>query len=131
MARRKNIIEENTVTTETTEPNFDAPSTDDLNDALAEQLQEDAAVDTDTTDYDVDAPEVDAEDVVATQPTAEAEKPAKEKKEPTRPPVPEGKVSPVAYAKIDRKSTRLNSSHVEISYAVFCLKKKKNKKKKT
>src|SRR5690349_23218195 len=29
---------------------------------------------------------------------------------------------------IDRKSTRLNSSHVEISYAVFCLKKKKKKK---
>src|SRR5690349_24163763 len=28
---------------------------------------------------------------------------------------------------IDRKSTRLNSSHVEISYAVFCLKKKKSK----
>src|SRR5438874_10738132 len=27
----------------------------------------------------------------------------------------------------DRKSTRLNSSHVEISYAVFCLKKKKTK----
>src|SRR5690554_7476663 len=26
----------------------------------------------------------------------------------------------------DRKSTRLNSSHVRISYAVFCLKKKKN-----
>src|SRR5690349_23581558 len=36
---------------------------------------------------------------------------------------------PLNYAgvnpKIDRKSTRLNSSHVEISYAVFCLKKKK------
>src|SRR5690349_23954400 len=32
-------------------------------------------------------------------------------------------------AKPDRKSTRLNSSHVEISYAVFCLKKKKKKKK--
>src|SRR5690349_23994004 len=32
---------------------------------------------------------------------------------------------PVAPAQ-DRKSTRLNSSHVEISYAVFCLKKKKN-----
>src|SRR5690349_23933074 len=31
-------------------------------------------------------------------------------------------------ARIDRKSTRLNSSHVEISYAVFCLKKKKNNK---
>src|SRR5690554_7033512 len=28
----------------------------------------------------------------------------------------------------DRKSTRLNSSHVRISYAVFCLKKKKQKK---
>src|SRR5690349_23326266 len=28
---------------------------------------------------------------------------------------------------LDRKSTRLNSSHVEISYAVFCLKKKKIK----
>src|SRR5204862_8148021 len=28
---------------------------------------------------------------------------------------------------LDRKSTRLNSSHVEISYAVFCLKKKKKK----
>src|SRR5699024_7674878 len=31
---------------------------------------------------------------------------------------------------IDRKSTRLNSSHVSISYAVFCLKKKKKKMKK-
>src|SRR3712207_7642553 len=29
-------------------------------------------------------------------------------------------------AKSDRKSTRLNSSHANISYAVFCLKKKKN-----
>src|SRR5207249_10866829 len=29
------------------------------------------------------------------------------------------------YARRDRKSTRLNSSHVSISYAVFCLKKKK------
>src|SRR3989475_8890425 len=36
---------------------------------------------------------------------------------------------PVAYAEyrriLDRKSTRLNSSHSQISYAVFCLKKKK------
>src|SRR6267378_5551605 len=47
---------------------------------------------------------------------------------------------PGAGGRPDRKSTRLNSSHVEISYAVFCLKKKKtyqnelykkNKKKKT
>src|SRR5260221_8364215 len=30
----------------------------------------------------------------------------------------------------DRKSTRLNSSHTVISYAVFCLKKKKNKRRK-
>src|SRR5438445_3052540 len=30
----------------------------------------------------------------------------------------------------DRKSTRLNSSHANISYAVFCLKKKKKKKNK-
>src|SRR2546430_8544753 len=29
------------------------------------------------------------------------------------------------YASVDRKSTRLNSSHSQISYAVFCLKKKK------
>src|SRR5699024_12496951 len=29
---------------------------------------------------------------------------------------------------VDRKSTRLNSSHVSISYAVFCLKKKKKRK---
>src|SRR3712207_8100576 len=29
---------------------------------------------------------------------------------------------------LDRKSTRLNSSHANISYAVFCLKKKKKKK---
>src|SRR2546426_9027684 len=32
---------------------------------------------------------------------------------------------------VDRKSTRLNSSHLVISYAVFCLKKKKYKKIKT
>src|SRR5206468_12292707 len=31
------------------------------------------------------------------------------------------------YLQQDRKSTRLNSSHDQISYAVFCLKKKKNK----
>src|SRR5688572_32677880 len=29
------------------------------------------------------------------------------------------------HARVDRKSTRLNSSHSQISYAVFCLKKKK------
>src|SRR5699024_12042028 len=32
--------------------------------------------------------------------------------------------SAVPYFELDRKSTRLNSSHVSISYAVFCLKKK-------
>src|SRR3989442_7004469 len=35
---------------------------------------------------------------------------------------------PFARSPRDRKSTRLNSSHVRISYAVFCLKKKKKKK---
>src|SRR5690625_4272941 len=34
----------------------------------------------------------------------------------------------LAAQQADRKSTRLNSSHVAISYAVFCLKKKKTKK---
>src|SRR3712207_7555806 len=34
---------------------------------------------------------------------------------------------PAAMRGRDRKSTRLNSSHANISYAVFCLKKKKNK----
>src|SRR5690606_39614497 len=33
---------------------------------------------------------------------------------------------PIGVVAQDRKSTRLNSSHVKISYAVFCLKKKKN-----
>src|SRR3712207_7553247 len=33
-----------------------------------------------------------------------------------------------AVYQVDRKSTRLNSSHANISYAVFCLKKKKKKK---
>src|SRR5688572_31049736 len=33
------------------------------------------------------------------------------------------------YIQVDRKSTRLNSSHSQISYAVFCLKKKKKKQK--
>src|SRR3712207_7560996 len=35
---------------------------------------------------------------------------------------------PGGIEQIDRKSTRLNSSHANISYAVFCLKKKKNQK---
>src|SRR2546427_6024181 len=34
----------------------------------------------------------------------------------------------IAVSAGDRKSTRLNSSHSQISYAVFCLKKKKKKK---
>src|SRR5690348_17845034 len=36
-------------------------------------------------------------------------------------------LSPVRKEEEDRKSTRLNSSHPSISYAVFCLKKKKKK----
>src|SRR2546426_8429973 len=40
-------------------------------------------------------------------------------------PDPQQVQSPMARADRDRKSTRLNSSHLVISYAVFCLKKKK------
>src|SRR5690606_39785898 len=46
----------------------------------------------------------------------------------------DGKIlTTIGYFKIeeDRKSTRLNSSHVKISYAVFCLKKKKKRITKT
>src|SRR5690606_42046813 len=42
-----------------------------------------------------------------------------------------GKFSKYTQPGGDRKSTRLNSSHVKISYAVFCLKKKKKKLNKT
>src|SRR2546430_8155183 len=45
-----------------------------------------------------------------------------------------GRQIPLAHAQAcpqDRKSTRLNSSHSQISYAVFCLKKKKKNKTKT
>src|SRR3989442_11663320 len=41
--------------------------------------------------------------------------------------LPHNFVSSANFSTLDRKSTRLNSSHVRISYAVFCLKKKKNK----
>src|SRR5690242_21242950 len=40
------------------------------------------------------------------------------------------RLEPGRWYHLDRKSTRLNSSHMSISYAVFCLKKKKKKKKK-
>src|SRR5438477_12922817 len=43
-------------------------------------------------------------------------------------PNPAARAGPARTA--DRKSTRLNSSHMSISYAVFCLKKKKKRKKK-
>src|SRR5438445_1904216 len=42
-------------------------------------------------------------------------------------PLQTGSVSGHRDSRQDRKSTRLNSSHANISYAVFCLKKKKNK----
>src|ERR1039458_4902217 len=55
--------------------------------------------------------------------------------DPSVPPQPEeywGNVNPIGirscYDEGDRKSTRLNSSHLGISYAVFCLKKKKKQK---
>src|SRR6267378_7568254 len=45
----------------------------------------------------------------------------------SRPPRASTGFRPRASRVRDRKSTRLNSSHVEISYAVFCLKKKKDR----
>src|SRR5256885_5300379 len=42
-------------------------------------------------------------------------------------PVDHGQIGERVRRRVDRKSTRLNSSHLVISYAVFCLKKKKNK----
>src|SRR3712207_7516515 len=42
--------------------------------------------------------------------------------------VPARSLIPIPPALSDRKSTRLNSSHANISYAVFCLKKKKTMK---
>src|SRR5437899_11683220 len=41
---------------------------------------------------------------------------------------PDSRKPPERWVRADRKSTRLNSSHLGISYAVFCLKKKKIKK---
>src|SRR3712207_7725815 len=43
-----------------------------------------------------------------------------------RQPAPSERRVTRGYPSVDRKSTRLNSSHANISYAVFCLKKKKN-----
>src|SRR2546430_6374022 len=45
------------------------------------------------------------------------------------PSIEEASASLGARRDVDRKSTRLNSSHSQISYAVFCLKKKKKKTK--
>src|SRR5688500_19308828 len=42
-------------------------------------------------------------------------------------PLPTAGVSVATRSSVDRKSTRLNSSHLVISYAVFCLKKKKKR----
>lgn len=79
-------------------PNFD----NERDEALANQLQTDAAEDfaTEAEDLDVDAPEGgEAEDTVA-EGTDVAPKAEKAKKEPARPPVPEGFISPVKFAKV-------------------------------
>src|SRR5947209_12219163 len=74
-------------------------------------------------------------DVTPKDDARKAEKPVKQKRQKT-PKAPKvkvdrgGKGKKIVGLKIDRKSTRLNSSHANISYAVFCLKKKKKKKKK-
>src|SRR2546421_8727045 len=60
--------------------------------------------------FDVDLEQVDALDLLLRDDARERAQPGRYRKE-----------------RADRKSTRLNSSHDQISYAVFCLKKKKNK----
>src|SRR5687768_18087693 len=61
--------------------------------------------------------------VVPVLPAASREKPA------ARAPAAVPSLRTLRIMLVDRKSTRLNSSHGYISYAVFCLKKKKKKKK--
>src|SRR5258707_8791440 len=56
-------------------------------------------------------------------PANETSKPAEAAVKATPPSAPT--LEPKAIEILDRKSTRLNSSHANISYAVFCLKKKK------
>src|SRR5205814_5712350 len=51
--------------------------------------------------------------------------------EPAEPGIGESVPRAIGCPARDRKSTRLNSSHLGISYAVFCLKKKKRKKNRT
>src|SRR3712207_7764562 len=55
-------------------------------------------------------------------PAADGRGPRREPRRQRRPGGPDGHL---AVGRGDRKSTRLNSSHANISYAVFCLKKKK------
>src|SRR3712207_7805491 len=50
----------------------------------------------------------------------------RERSEPAQPLVPRDRRVGGGRRREDRKSTRLNSSHANISYAVFCLKKKNN-----
>src|SRR2546426_1291753 len=57
-----------------------------------------------------------------------AEQPGRGGTDPDRGPVVRVLLGPVLGQRRDRKSTRLNSSHLVISYAVFCLKKKKKQK---
>src|SRR5205809_3319563 len=68
---------------------------------------------------------------LAKRPKAAVQKPAKVAAKRPGGPAPADTRERIATAleAIDRKSTRLNSSHGYISYAVFCLKKKKTEKK--
>jgi hypothetical protein len=98
---------------------------DDENTVVNDNTQVDQLVgdeqinDVDTNDYDADtdfagAPEDDEQDVVPADatPQAKGDKPAKEKKESTRPPVPEGYISPVDFAK--RLTEHLRKDHPEL-----------------
>jgi hypothetical protein len=106
MARRastKTTNQENTVSDNI--PNFDEPAEVDPTVTQPAETTPVENAELPATDFDVDAPEVEAA-------TTTGEKPAKEKKEPTRPPVPEGKVAPVAFAKI--LTEHLRKEHPEL-----------------
>src|SRR5205085_11210153 len=75
---------------------------------------------------EADAPEVDAE-----HGDAAAEEAVERAQHRSVAPERDREVGVVVDNPEDRKSTRLNSSHSQISYAVFCLKKKKKKRVKT
>src|SRR2546422_3259403 len=77
-----------------------------------------------SADFDLEAAAVELDDFQG----CEGEQGSHEDDPPSRRVIDEYEANEAPYGSPDRKSTRLNSSHGYISYAVFCLKKKKKEK---